>query len=335
MTAPDESAPSTQTNLVAVRVALLDQIASAQTPKTGGELNQRLSGSLKELKLADANRYRAELVADGLLRTEKHGRRVTFDLTDAGRAFLDSHQADLPPLTPRGFRPPSNDDVRRFRAAYLLLQILAAEPDRLRRTDGNKFDKQGRDALELNAATADFLRADFVKRGLIDEQGTGGGRTFALTDDGRAELGSVDFNPDAKFQLSGRTLNALLELGRGVGKQFAPPADVPAPFSESTPEQVEAAISAAFDELLREEFAVSGMVPIHRVRAAVRAGLGASAGRHDVFDPAVLRLWRGGQIRVFPITVLSEATVDQLQDSIPGVGETLFFLEAAREAVAG
>ena len=58
------------------------------------------------------------------------------------------------------------------------------------------------------------------------------------------------------------------------------------------------------------------------------------AARHDVFDEAVLRLWRAKRVRLTPISDHARATPDQLRDAIPGMGEMLFYLEAARDPAA-
>jgi hypothetical protein len=76
------------------------------------------------------------------------------------------------------------------------------------------------------------------------------------------------------------------------------------------------------------------LVPIHEVRAEVLAQFGPAAARHDVFDEAVLGLWRAKQVRLTPIADRGKVTPQQLQDAIPGVGETLYYLEGAHESAA-
>jgi hypothetical protein len=127
-------------------------------------------------------------------------------------------------------------------------------------------------------------------------------------------------------------LNDLLEAAREAAKQFggAPKAEAAAP----DPARLEQTILASFEELLRERHAVTGMVPIHEVRAGVRRQLGETAARHDVFDPAVHALRQAGRLRLIPITDGTQASPEQAQASIPGIGETLFFLETTREPVA-
>jgi hypothetical protein len=76
------------------------------------------------------------------------------------------------------------------------------------------------------------------------------------------------------------------------------------------------------------------LVPIPEVRAAIRDRFGEAVGGHDTFDDAVLGLWRAGRVRLTPIFDPAKAAPDQLRDAIPGVGETLFYLEAARDPAA-
>jgi hypothetical protein len=53
-----------------------------------------------------------------------------------------------------------------------------------------------------------------------------------------------------------------------------------------------------------------------------------------LFDDVVLELWRDKRIRLTPISDHARATPEQLQNAIPGVGEILFYMEAAHAPVA-
>ncbi len=90
-----------------------------------------------------------------------------------------------------------------------------------------------------------------------------------------------------------------------------------------------------FDKLWPEH-QHDNLVPIHALRASVRERLGDEAAGHEVFDQAVLDLWRNKQgVTPVPISDLSQASKQQLADSIPGPGGTFFYLEknAARRGV--
>ena len=149
-------------------------------------------------------------------------------------------------------------------------------------------------------------------------------------------LGNMNFLPGPKFTFSGEALNLLLDAAREVAKQFepqvvkAPPKQLPM----LSVEELEKAILSALEELRREKFAVSGMVPIYEVRAVIRQQFGEDSARHDVLDEAFHQLRRGNRLRLIPIADPARATAEQLQDSIPGVGETLFYLETAHEPAA-
>jgi hypothetical protein len=236
---------------------------------------------------------------------------------------------------------PSNDLIRKFRISYLLLQLLKADRHTLSQRDANRFDALGK-RLELNAVTARAIRHELAEQGLLAILEPNRSEVYTLTPEGRLKLGTLAFDDDVEFKLQGRVLNELLEAAREAAKQFASgPADT---FKEEAgthaevalPEtsHLEEAILQAFEELLRERHRVTGMVPIHEVRAEVRKHLGDPAARHDVFDPLIFFLRQAGRLRLVPITDGTKATLEQLQASVPGIGETLFFLEASREAVA-
>jgi hypothetical protein len=229
--------------------------------------------------------------------------------------------------------PPANDQVREYRTGYLLLEVLKAPQHTLADADAAEhLDTYAREGLELNASTARHLWRDLAAQGLLAASGAGRAVRYTITPAGRVKLANADFPPGRKFSLTGQTLNALLEAAREVGKQFSPAPGEPA--GRPARDELERAVLAAFEELHRERHAVTGLIPIHEVRAAVRDRLGAAAARHDVFDGAVRDLRRTGRLRLVPITDQSRASAGQLQDAIPGTGEVLFFMETAHEPAA-
>ena len=155
---------------------------------------------------------------------------------------------------------------------------------------------------------------------------------YKLTADGRAHLANTKFQADHEFRLTGVVIEALLDAAKEVGKQFEPSTQEAARPIQTG--DLQRAIQDTFEELLRERHAVTGLVPIHEVRAELRRRLGDQAARHDTFDPLVIGMRQAGQFRLVPVTDLSRVSSDELQESIPGTGETLFFLEAARELAA-
>jgi hypothetical protein len=61
---------------------------------------------------------------------------------------------------------------------------------------------------------------------------------------------------------------------------------------------------------------------------------GPAAARHDQFDQVVKQLRQQSRIRLVSISDLRDATPEQLNDSIPGMNETFFYLEPAHEQSA-
>jgi DNA-binding MarR family transcriptional regulator len=320
--------PAVQPPADAATAFVLSRLAAAPDGRLGlGELNKRLgtkAAAALGLSGGEAARARDALVGSGHLSVERAGRRVAYLLTEAGRARLDELGAATPSV-PRGrFNPPSNNDVQDARTAYLLLQLLQADSYTLTAAEANKPTAQARD-LELNAATAAHLRRELAREGLLTVARLGRSERYTLTAAGRRHLGTLTFHPDLRFPLTGRALNALLDAAREAAR--------PAPSGDGgggrvpTAADVSAAVLEEVAALRREKYAVTGLVPIPEVRAAVRDRLGPAAARHDVFDEAALGLWRAGRARLVPIADRSKATPDQLRDAIPGVGETLFYLD--------
>jgi predicted transcriptional regulator len=283
---------------------------------------------------AGAGEQFRSLQADGLVRIVTAKRTTIFELTDAGAARLTQLKELIPPQPTRGaVKAPANEQVRGLRTSYLLLQVLRGKNGTMTEVEANKsLDSYAREGLELNAPTASQLRRELAAAGLLTVQGNGRGAAYALTPEGRLALGNARFEESRDFRLPGEVLNRLLEAAREVGKQFT--AVPPAAGGVPTRAELEEAILESFGELRRERHAVSGLVPIAEVRAAVRRRFGEAAARHDCFDEAVLALWRAHKLGLVPITDPSQAAPGQLQDAIPGQGDILFYLETAHEPAA-
>jgi predicted transcriptional regulator len=337
MTDPAPQSPASAPELsTRQRAFLLDQIARAPGERLArGAANRAIPAAAKrdlDLNPPTLNRLRSEMVAEGLLKHERVNRVEHYLLTDTGRAYLEQHRVAVPTFAARrvgAVTPPSNDLVRKFRVSYLLLQLLRADRHTLRQAEANHFDALGK-KLELNAATAMAVRHELAAQGLLTVVRHGRSEEYTLTPEGRLQLGTMAFDDDFEFKLRGRALNDLLEAAREAAKQFSGAKGAPVPDTA----QLEKAILASFESILQERHSVTGMVPIHEVRAEVRGQLGDTAARHDIFDQAVLALRQAGRLRLIPITDGTRASAEQLQASIPGIGETLYFLEATREPVA-
>jgi predicted transcriptional regulator len=345
---------------------LLRQVLEADPdPLPQGDANKKtlLSQEL-ELNAPTANHLRAELVSRGLLNSTK-GRTVSYTLTDTGRKYLDEHKDDVATVIQSRGRviPPSTADVRQYRVSYLLLQLLKSPEYRLTASNANKFDAVGKH-LALNVPTATKIRHELKERGLLTITEAEDEEVYTLTAAGRLELGAMTFDKEAELKVSGAVLNDLLEAAREAAKQFeqpVPTTPTPSPVADPeeeeedeeesdpeleqeeeeeeeedpepekiTPERIEQAIITAFDDIRRKRHLATDAVPIHEVRAEVLRHLGEDAVRHDTFDKVILGM-RGPRFRLTPITDPSKATHEQLQASIAGTGETLFYLELAPE----
>jgi predicted transcriptional regulator len=312
-------------------LAVLDSSGSAVSR---GDLVRRLKSKAAVAVGLTSTTIPLELEAlcrDGLVAPTPIKRTVNYRLTESGKEFLRRHPAPNPTRGSGRVNAATNEDVLRARQAEVLLHLLEAPGYTLSVNESNKRLRR-RAALELNAATAEAERQRLVDEGLLEIAGTGRARRFTLTPAGRLRLGAMTFYESFEFRLRGKTLNDLLDAAREAAKEFGDDSVRPATAFQKA--DVERAIADAFEELSRERHAVHGMVPIHEVRAAVRRRLGDAAGRHDVFDQALLEMRRGMGWRMIPISDRSRATAGELQDAVPGVGETLFYLEAERDPVA-
>jgi predicted transcriptional regulator len=325
------------------RVYLLDQVARG--PSAGlaqGDANGKIPAAVKRELMLDSsvcNRLRSEMLVEGLLHCEKTKRKQLFQLTDGGRAYLEEHRAALLSVTPgpRGkVNPPKSDEVRQYRTTFLLFQLFRTDRHTLTQAAANRFDTLAK-KLELNAATAWVLRHELNQQGLLAITPTGRSETYTLTPEGRLKLGTLAFAPEFDSKLRGLLLNDLLEAARDAARDFRGTERKPeVPAEKAVPDaaQLQQAILATFAELSREQHGATGLVPIHEVRATIRKNLGEQAARHEVFDRVVQDLRQAGRLRLVPITDATQASPEALSSSLPGLGETLFYMEAAREPVA-
>ncbi len=141
------------------------------------------------------------------------------------------------------------------------------------------------------------------------------------------------FGDESQLVLKGRVLNELMEAARDAAKEFEPGSSTgqsPMTAGESmapSSQEIERAVMDAFEELRREKYSMSGMVPIHEIRQRIRERVGADAAGHEVLDEAMQRMRRAGRLRLVPLTDQGNVTPEQMQDAIPGEGETLFYVE--------
>jgi predicted transcriptional regulator len=314
---------------------LLGQLADRNSASKG-ELNNGMNASTRKalgLTTDRANEIRSELVAKGYLERGA-GRSGKYRLTTAGTTYL----ASLPRFETTTRRAPAineaevTDETRLGQRTFLLLQLLDAkdQKDRLSKADANKIPKETMTGLDLTVAKANQRRDQLAEQGFIAIHRVGRATEYELTRDGREYLVAGGHHLDhVEFKIHGRTLNRLIEIAKE--KSFErPETPMPAERAVSTPELAEAVLRV-FEELRRERHGFSGMVPIHEVRKRIAELFGATASRHDAFDDAVFALRQRGRLRLVAISDVTMATSEQLNASIPGNSETLFYLEAALE----
>ena len=324
------------------RAFLLHQVAKARDGRlTPSDANKIPAGLLRVLQLSvdDANRLREELCQEGRLLSGKIGRSVKIAITESGKELLRELERYIPLQPARGEVKPAEHEVERARETYLLLQLLAL-PEGGATASALKAPPA---FLELNSATTRHGREQLAIRGLIAVHRGSRSEKFALTPAGLRHLTGLSFDAFKELKLKGPALTALLAAARDCHKgsnttpPSPPPAGLQAPppvVSRPTthPAELGAAVMDVFRSLLRERHTTTGMVPVHEVRTTIRERHGEEAASHEVLDPAILSLWQSNRVRLSPIVDRGAATQAQQQDSIPGVGETLFYLESAHDS---
>jgi predicted transcriptional regulator len=258
-----------------------------------------------------------QLVTAGDLRADGE----VYTLTDAGAERLKQARVAYPVLPPVGV-PATPDDtaMRETWEAFVLLRL--AEAADLSGGEGVVFAGGYPKGSKLNEATAWVLYGELAKAGHVTARWNGTSGEYTLTPSGLRHLAGLSFDGLDKLTLPGRALTALLAAARGGATP------TPAP-TATTPAHLEAAVMDIFHRLLRERHANIRMVPIHEVRAEVRARFGDKAASREVFNELLLDMRAADKARLVSITDRSRATEQQLHDSVFAVGETFFYMEAA------
>lgn len=232
-----------------------------------------------------------------------------------------------------------SEELREAQKAYLLLQLLNAEEQTLTRGEANKFRDLSKAAkISLNfhkVAAANYRRerlADMNYLTITPARAI----QYTLLPDGRDYLAAcVRHLSNVEFRIKGKTLNTLIALAHESSFRPRPATNPPdAGTTDAAPAQLADAVLDLFEELRRERHSRSGLVPIHEVRQRIAQRYSAAAARHDILDEVILGLWRDKRIGLEGISDLGSATEQQLNDSIPGVGNTIFYLEVPRDQPA-
>ncbi|MHC5537195.1 helix-turn-helix domain-containing protein [Singulisphaera rosea] len=310
---------------------------------SAGELRKKLKlasgkGADVDPILQDADRTIVEMLESGVLsvaggaKEGLHPRpNATYRITDKGRDQLK------PP------RPDFADEQLQAQEAFILLQVFRAREGRLTRSDLNGKLKTraavGQLEFDVKAAPAvvDYHLAMLVDKGNLVEQRRGVSVVYSLDpDSGPKALASVKQHDGVSFTMSGETLNSLLAAARSSGTSAETPAHVPAESVETTPPAPALApTSLSPDDISRHvatlqagTYAGKDLIPIYEVRRIVAQHHGAHAADHTNLDPVLKQMRADGQLRLLAISNSQDATQDQLDDSIPGMNQTLFYIVA-------
>lgn len=103
------------------------------------------------------------------------------------------------------------------------------------------------------------------------------------------------------------------------------PAATAAPNLASDPEQL---VLDGIRELTRERHPQTRRVPIFELREWIARRAGEEAASHRVLDDRLKRLRSAGKIRLLAISDTTGVSGQQLAAAVPGVHETLFYVEA-------
>jgi predicted transcriptional regulator len=328
-----EHPPSDRQKLFQDAYVLAQLQEAGQNGKPAGKLNKEMGAAVRRELTLDpnaANQIRKNLVSQGFLATKKTGRQVNYFLTESGRDHLA--QLEIPVIESRKTEAVNegaiSEELRQAQKAFLLLQLLDAKERRLTKGEANRLPLSLQASLGMKPSIANLRRRQLTDQGLIRRAAAGRSEEYSLTSDGLDYLVAgckhLDHLP---ITVHGGTLNTLVAAARE--SSFAPSGPGSSEQQLPSPTELTGTILTEFEELRREKYGRSGLVPIHEVRSRILERFGKGAARHDVFDEMVLELWRNGRIRITAISDLTDANEQQLNDSIRGEGQTLFYLESA------
>src|SRR3984957_12001835 len=293
-----------------------------------------------------------EQAVEALLREQYVSRTAhgAYQLEQKGADYL----AQTVPA-PATVGPELNENLLPYQKAFGLMQLFCAKDKKgqqsmtrseLRRKLGSETAKKGLLFARMSSdpiVNPDHLMMDWIVQQLVQQGDIDGKRSrYTLNERGKELLAATDQydSESIKFQLTGKQLNALREAIRDASAVAPPkqePREQPAPIMtsvspQSQPSLTEAAVLEAFETLRRERFARNGIVPVFELRRLLIARHGTEAVSHATLDPLLKQMRREKRLRMIAIGDLSEATTDQLDDSLPGENETFFYIEAAHES---
>jgi DNA-binding MarR family transcriptional regulator len=285
----------------------------------------------KGLEPVEADRMIAELIEMGLVKLTgaqdgSHPRRNgTYSLTPKGEQQQKPARPNLPP------------ELLQYQESFILLQVFASEEKKLTRSELNARLKTVTATVDLEfdikaaPETIDHHLTELVDKECLEVKWSGNGSSYTLKPErGLRELVSKEQHTQASFKMKGETLNALLKAARESDSdqphEHLPQMETP-PLAAPSPKSIGAEDIANFIEHLRaDKYAGKGLIPIHEVRRLVAQRHGDHAAGHPSFDPVLLQLRSEGQIELIAISDNRNASQEQLDASIPGMNETIFYI---------
>ncbi len=297
-----------------------------------GDLKKKLKiGAKENSEATEVDRAFADLIERGFVAVtgarEGHHPRPngSYRLTDKGKIHI------------RPTRPDFSDELLQNQEAFILLQVFRSEEQRLTRSELNAklntvtATRQLEFNVKSSPETIEYHLANLVEKNCLDEQRRGISISYSLSPDrGAKELASAKQYDSVSFNMTGKTLNALLKAARGT--VFEPLEDLPAEVEEPTIETpthkpVDAETIAKYiAQLHAGQYAGKDLIPIHEVRRLVADHHGLEAASHSSFDPVLKRMRSEGELDLIAISDGRDATQQEMDDSIPGLNETIFYI---------
>jgi hypothetical protein len=224
-----------------------------------------------------------------------------------------------------------SDALFAYQRALILLHVFRAPERKVTRSDlKRRLKTQVGKRLELDGVGFTPVADSLVQGGYLDEKKRGRGVSYALTVHGLQLLASSEQYPSKGFEVRLR-VESFNELLKSARESQCAQADSARPTAAVAPATLADVIIQTFDRLVRDKYSYTGMVPIHEVRWEVGERFGPQAAGHEVFDALVQQLRRDGRIALSSISIAGEASAQELNDSIPGLHETLFYMERPHE----
>ncbi|SIN91218.1 hypothetical protein SAMN05444166_1578 [Singulisphaera sp. GP187] len=300
---------------------------------SAGEIKKKLKMASKSgpEAEADADQTLIDLLEKGLITVSggakdgPHPRpNAAYRLTDKGRHFL------------RPARPDLADEQLQTQEAFILLQVFRAKEQKLTRSELNGKLKtraaMGQLEFDVKAApvTVAYHLAALVEKGSLVEERRGVSVSYRLNrEEGARALAAVKQHDGVSFTMTGETLNALIAAARQATPSplelQVPQVAKPASPTNSRPLGPDA-IVAYITQLQADLYSGKDLIPIHEVRRLVAEHHGAEAAGHPSFDPLIKQMRSEGQLRLIAISDNRDATQKELDDSIPGMNETIFYI---------